>query len=121
MPDSGVTLGADLYDLRRAANHNFRTVINEYHLALGWVDDASTMEGGLSRSDFFGAPGVQRAWPEALERLRHMLSETATSLDLTAQALLLAVSRYAAADDGAARELSLEIMQKGDPAPDPPR
>jgi hypothetical protein len=31
------------------------------------------------------------------------------------------VSRYAAADEGAARELSLEIMQKGDPVADPPR
>jgi hypothetical protein len=120
MPDSGVALGADLYDLKRVANRNFRTVINEFELAIGQIDNAAGQKGVLTRPDFFGGPTVERAWPEALERLRHMLTETSTSLDLTAQALLLAVARYAAADEGAARELSLEIMEKGDPTPDRP-
>jgi hypothetical protein len=119
MPDSGYDLGVDLYDLLRAAKHNFPTVVNEYRSALGNLNAAAAMEGALHRPEFFGYPGVQRSWPEAVEGLRRMLDETATSLELTAEALLLAVDRYAAADTGARDALNTQLQAKGMPHADP--
>jgi hypothetical protein len=115
MPDSGPELGVDLYDLLRAARRNFPTVVNEYHAALANVDAAAGMQHALHRPDFFGFPGVERYWPEALDGLRRALAETATSLELTGEALELAVSAYSQTDAAAAAELRRLIDAKGIP------
>lgn len=115
-------LGADLYGLTIVARRNFPTVEEDYRSAHRHLVGTADMEGVLRRPDHFGGGPIGEAmhlWTQLRDRAAHVLSETATSLDQTAAALLLCVQYYAAADATAAAELDRLNRVNGIPTPEP--
>ena len=124
MPDTGRELGADLYGLTIVAKRNFPTVATDYRHAQQALAATSSQEGAFRRPDHFGggpSGPAMGAWSELRDTVITIVSETATNLELTSQALLLATSWYAAADQGAANELSRLLAADGTPQPEQPR
>ncbi len=124
MPDSGRELGADLYGLTIVAKRNFPTVATDYRHAQQSLAATSGQEAAFHRPDHFGggpSGPAMAAWAELRDSVVQVVSETATSLELTSHALLLATSWYAAADQDAANEMSRLLSTNGAPQPEPPR
>lgn len=113
---SGVDLGADLYHLEIVAKRYFPTVATDYRTAA----KAAAADGmaAFQRPEFFGGGPLgpsMTAWTDLRESFVKMLTETAVNLELTSEALLLAVRQYAAADTAAANELSRLLDVNGQP------
>lgn len=108
MADAGKELAADLYKLLVVAKDDLPSVAAEYQVAKDHVDASLVgAANAMHRPAFFGGGQnpVYGAWVVLAETLSHLLGETRDSLDDTARALELAVSRYAEADTEAATEL----------------
>jgi hypothetical protein len=120
MPDHGVDLGVDLYELLTVAKDNLPSVaavygdaVAKYGNALDDVDDA------MRRPDHFGGGmlgPVHQAWIQLHGVAAKVMSDTQTSLDATALALGQAVEMYAATDKAAADELARLRHTRGEPA-----
>lgn len=119
MTDSKV-LGADLYGLTIVAKRNFPTVAREYGTAkqavLATVD---LQAAAFDRPHHFGGGhGVaMQAWEQLRDEVATLLGETETSLDLSAEALMMCVNAFASADAGAAAELNRLNRVNGVPTP----
>lgn len=121
MPNSGEDLGADLYELWRAGRDNLPTVAAQYSAATGFL---SSTDYGLHYA--FQRPGrfgdgaygpVYGPWKDLRTELEGILSETATNLELTGEALCLAATEYAETDEAAAAEFNRLLLINGDPRP----
>jgi hypothetical protein len=119
MPNSGTELGADLYELWRAGTDNLPSVAAVYRAASGHV--AGTDSGlpyAFMRPDRFGGGTygpVYAPWRGLRDELEKILSDTATSLELTGEALRLAAAEYARTDSAAADELNRLRGTSGEP------
>ncbi len=117
MPDHGKDLGADLYHLWLAGNDNLPAVADEYRRT---ADDLSNIDNDIYRAmwrparfggDDYGT--VFYAWTALRDELQSMLSDTATNLTLTGEALCLATNVYAKTDDAASDEMRRLIEVDG--------
>ncbi|HEX6075562.1 MAG TPA: type VII secretion target [Micromonosporaceae bacterium] len=107
MPKTGRDLGADLYELWRAGQHNLPLVAAEYQVAHRCVGNAESVGSAFRRPEQFGGthgPAYPR-WEALRGELETILRDTATNLEDVADALRLAASEYARVDSEAAREL----------------
>ena len=118
MPAEGSELGADLYDLWRAGRDNLPSVASEYATANNHV--ANTGDGlgaAFLRPETFGGGlygPVYAAWRALRDEFQTILADTAKNLELVGEALCLAASEYAKADDRAADELERLRKVNGD-------
>jgi hypothetical protein len=119
MPDSGKDLGADLYELWRAGRDNLPSVASQYKTA---GEHVARTDSGLAnaflRPDRFGAGTygpVYGPWKGLRDELEKILSDTATNLELTGEALCLAASEYARTDSGASDEFKRLRQVNGEP------
>jgi hypothetical protein len=124
MGDTGDKLGYDLYDLSIVAKCNFPTVALDVHHAQQAIGATVGGEGVFNRPEHFvGGGGIgpaMTAWTELRETLIHVLTQTATSLDETADALNLAIKQYAATDQAASNRLNSLWGERGQPTPGKP-
>lgn len=114
-------LGADLYGLTIVAQRNFPTVEEDYRAAHAHAAATVEAQGVFRRPDHFGGGPdgeAMRLWAQLRDGFAHALHETATSLDLTAAALMLCVRYYSAADSTAAAELARLNRVNGTPTPE---
>jgi hypothetical protein len=120
---NSTTLGADLYHLEVVAKRNFPTVAADYRTAHGAVAATTALQTGFRRPADFGGGGPNGQAMEIWMRLRdgfgQVLADTATNLDLTAEALMEAVQVFAAADGAARAEMDRLNRVDGLPAPLP--
>ncbi|MGI5215512.1 hypothetical protein [Plantactinospora sp. CA-290183] len=118
MPNGGVDLGADLYDLWKAGKDNLPSVAGEYTAASNAVGSiASGVSGAFMRpAQFGGTHGpAYAAWSSLRNELESILEQTATNLTQTGQALCLAATRYAASDSAADAEFKRLRRENGEP------
>jgi hypothetical protein len=119
VPDTGTALGVDLYGLLKAGKDHLPTVAGQYRKAVAQLDQA---EGGVptafSRLPSFGGgmygPAYQ-PWRDLRDELDRALSQTASNLDATAEALVVAAVEYARSDRDAAEELDRLRRLSGEP------
>ncbi|HEY9474549.1 MAG TPA: hypothetical protein VIS06_11960 [Mycobacteriales bacterium] len=128
MPDKGIELGADLYDLWRAGRDNLPSVAREYAAANDYVANTNHGLGAafLRPEDFGGGfyGPVYAAWKGLRDEFQTILADTSKNLELVGEALCLAASEYAKADSKAADELERLKKVNGDFPPlivPPPR
>ncbi len=108
MPDTGADLGADLYELYRAAKDNLPSVAEEYVTAARSVGDAQSFRPA-------GAGNAPTQWNTLATAIGQVLSDTGKNLDDTALALQMAVNEYAATDAAAKAELDRLVRENGTP------
>lgn len=119
MPDHGEELGADLYKLLVVGQQDLPSIAEIYHESVADLDAAGGQAGAaMNRPAFFGGGGggpVQEAWSALEQTVQHLLKETASNLDDTGHALVLAVNAYAAADGAARDKLNSLRSVNGEP------
>ncbi|WP_117214162.1 hypothetical protein [Allorhizocola rhizosphaerae] len=108
MPDTGADLGADLYELYRAAKDNLPSVAEEYVSAARAVGNGQSFRPA-------GAGNAPVQWNTLATFIAQILNDTAKNLDDTALALQMAVNEYAATDAAAKAELDRLIQENGTP------
>jgi|HigsolmetaAR206D_1030411.scaffolds.fasta_scaffold06125_4 hypothetical protein len=121
MPNSGVDLGADLYDLWKAGKGNLPAVAREFVSARSALDRS---EQGLSSAfmrpaEFGGGTygPVYAPWTQLRDTLEKILSDTANHLEQAAEALCLAATEYARTDSAAKAEFDRLRREYGEPHP----
>lgn len=108
VPDSGIDLGADLWQLYHAGKVSLPAVAREFALACNHVRYArEDARPAFQRpAKFGGTTGpVCSAWLEFAGTVARFLERTADNLEDTGAALILATEIYADADFAASSEL----------------
>jgi hypothetical protein len=123
MPNTGIELGADLYDLWRAGREHLPLVAVEYAIANRRIAETdATLSTAFLRPEEFGGNGgtygpVYEKWRALRDEFQRMLADTAVNLDLTGDVLCLAAAEYARTDAESARELERLKLDNGNPTP----
>lgn len=119
MPHTGTDFGVDLYGLLKAGKDHLPTVAGQYRQAVASLDQT---EGGLSaafaRVPSFGGSlygPVYQPWRDLRDELDLALSRTASNMDATAEALVVAAFEYARSDRAAAEEMDRQRRTYGEP------
>src|SRR5215475_4291866 len=116
MPDHGRDLGADLYHLWLAGKDNLPSVAGEYGRAASDVAATDSAFAVMWRPSRFGGDTygpVYYSWTTLRDELQTILSETASNLTLTGEALVLAANQYAKTDRAVAAEMKRLIQTDG--------
>jgi len=117
--DHGEALGADLYKLLIVGKQDLPSIAEIYHEGVGDVDAAGGQaSAAMSRPAYFGGGAggpVQSSWTALQQTVQSLLKETASNLDDTGHALVLAVNAYAATDGAAADRLAALRRDSGEP------
>jgi len=116
VPKSGYDLGVDLYKLWYAGRHDLPTLAEVYAKACNALADTDIgIESAFRRDVYFGPDRVLDAWRTLRDSLHGFLRDSATNLEMTADALCLAVSAYKETDDGARQALTQLLEDNGEP------
>ncbi|WP_027344953.1 hypothetical protein [Hamadaea tsunoensis] len=119
MPDHGDALGADLYKLLIVGQQDLPSIAEIYHEGVGDVDAAGGQAASaMNRPAYFGGGSggpVHDSWAALQQTVQSLLKQTASNLDDTGHALVLAVNAYAAADTGARDKLTSLRSVNGEP------
>jgi len=117
MPETGIDLGASLYELRKAGRHHLPTVALQFAEAnLAVASTEENMSQVFSRPPELGGPygRTYYSWRSLRDELQTILADMATYLELVGQALCLAAEEYARADAEAAAEFNRLLRTNGD-------
>lgn len=119
-PEPGAGLAVDLYRLWLAGRDNLPSVAREFAVANGHV--AETDHGLVAafwRPGHFGGDygPVLAAWTALRDEIQRILGDTATNLEMVADALCAAATEYAAGDHETAEMFNRLKIVNGDPVP----
>jgi hypothetical protein len=120
MPDHGVDLGVDLYELDVVAKDELPSISAIYGDSVAAYNRARTgLDAAMRRPDLFGgSPGpVHDAWVGLFDVALKFFTDTKSNLDATADALSKAIELYEATDKGAADKFHSMLSDRGEPKP----
>jgi hypothetical protein len=120
VPDHGVDLGVDLYELDIVAKDNLPSISAIYGDSVAAFNRArSGLDAAMQRPALFGAsPGpVRDAWVGLFDVTSKFFTDTKSNLDATADALGKAIELYEATDRGAADKFNSMLADRGEPKP----
>lgn len=105
MGHTGEELGADCVDLWEAGHFELKPLGAQFHEAAGDLARTEAGEQNFWRSGELGGPygPVRQVWADLRDEVVGILRDTAESLELTGDALILAARRYTASDEVAKR------------------
>lgn len=106
MGHTGDQLGADCADLWEAGQFKLKPLAEEFREAASHLDRADSGLSNMHRDGKLGGPygPVREAWTAFRDDVFAALRETAESLELTGDALILAANEYARTDTEARRK-----------------
>ena len=116
MSHSGEELGADLVDLYDAGRYKVGAVADQFRRAGGDLNGAAGYDGLFIRNPVLGGTygPAKASWDTLRDAVVDVLATTATNLEDTGHALVMAADEYAGTDQAAAatyRELKAALDQ----------
>jgi hypothetical protein len=120
MPDHGVDLGVDLYELDVVAKDDLPSISAIYGDSVAAYNRArSGLDAVMKRPDHFGpSPGpVHDSWAGLFNVALKFFTDTQANLDATAAALSKAIELYASTDQEAADKFHAMLKDRGEPHP----
>ncbi|GAB3800462.1 hypothetical protein GCM10027605_16050 [Micromonospora zhanjiangensis] len=109
MPDSGKDLGVDRYRLWQAGSKDWPMVASHYTKAGHSLDEAlHGLAQAFLRSPRLGGPygPAYEPWRALRDEMRKILTQTASNLELTGDALCIAAENYERSDTAAEAEFN---------------
>ncbi|GLY32499.1 hypothetical protein [Kineosporia sp. NBRC 101731] len=106
MPHQGERLGVDIARLYQAGQHKVIPLADEFREAASKLLKAPNTAVLLTRHEHLGGVRgpAQAPWEDLRDQLVEMLLTTATNMEDTGNAMLIAAEEYAKTDNVAARE-----------------